>query len=96
MWHLMKKFKKELSDTHKKEKVLEKLVHAKEDKGYDAKECRFVDKTIGEEYYMCFPFGHQPILDVTILAERFKQSLPNIVYKSVSNNHVDEIKRQIA
>jgi hypothetical protein len=41
MWHPRKKVKKEPSDMKKKEKILEKLVHAKEDKGYDAKECFF-------------------------------------------------------
>jgi hypothetical protein len=43
MRHPKKKVRKELSDTQMKEKVLEKLVHAKEDKGYDTKECHFVD-----------------------------------------------------
>jgi hypothetical protein len=57
MPHPRKKAKKEPNDTQKKEKILEKLVHVKEDKGYDAKECYFVDKTIIEEYFVCFPFG---------------------------------------
>jgi hypothetical protein len=74
---------------------LEKIVHAKEDKGYNAKEYRFVDKTIGEEYSVCFPFGHHPILDMTILIERLKRFPPNIVYWPMLNIHVDEIKRRI-
>jgi hypothetical protein len=72
MRHPKKKAKKEPSDAQKKEKVLEKFVHAKEDKGYDAKVCHFVDKIIKEEYSMCLPFGHHPILDTTIFVERFK------------------------
>lgn len=67
-----KKARKEPSDVQKKEKILEKLMHAKEDKGYDANVCCFVDKIIKEEYYVCFPFGHHPIPDKTIPVERFK------------------------
>jgi hypothetical protein len=74
---------------------LEKLVHVKKDKGYNANEYHFVDKTIGEKYYLCFPFGHHPILNMIIPIERFKQSPPNIVYWLVSNINVDEIKRWI-
>ncbi len=55
-------------------------MHTKEEKGYDPKECHFVDKTIEEEYSMCFPFSHHPIFNVTILVERFERSPPNIVY----------------
>jgi hypothetical protein len=52
-------------------------------------------KKIKEEYFMCFPFGHHPILDMIIPIKRFKRSLPNIVYQLMSNIHVDEIKRWI-
>ncbi len=38
----------------------------KKDKGYDAKECCVVDKTIGKEYSMWFPFGHHLIPNVII------------------------------
>jgi hypothetical protein len=47
-----KKAKKKPNDRQKKEKVLEKLMHAKEDKGCDAKVCCFVDKTIREYYFV--------------------------------------------
>jgi hypothetical protein len=55
-------------------------MHVKKDKGYDVKECCFVDKTIGEEYFMCFLFGHHPIPDMIIPTKIFKRSPPNIIY----------------
>ncbi len=64
-------------------------MHAKEDKGWNAKEYHFVDKRIKEEYSMCFPFGHHPNFDMTIPIEI------QMVYQPMLNNHVDEIKRQI-
>lgn len=72
MQHPRKEVRKKPNDAQKKEKVLEKLVHAKTNKGYNAKECRFVDKSIKEEYSMCSPFGHNSILDMTTTVERFK------------------------
>lgn len=74
---------------------MEKLVHVKEDKGYDVKECRFVDETIKDENSMCFPFADHPIPYVTIMTKRFKWTPPNIVYWPVLNIHVHEIKRCI-
>ncbi len=95
IWRPRKKVRKEPYDVQKKEKALKELVHAKEDKGYDVKECRFVDKTIEDEYSMWFPFAHHLIPYMTIMTERFKWSPPSIVYRLVLNIHVDEIKRCI-
>jgi hypothetical protein len=86
---------KKMPNDTQKEKVLEKLVHGKEDKLYNAKECHFVDKTIGDKYSMCFPFNHHPIPNMIILVEIFKWFPLNIVYQPMLSIHVHEIERWI-
>ncbi len=60
----MKKPRKEKTKAQKKEKILKTIVLEKEEKGFDAKECHFVAKSIGEEYDICFLFGHTLVPNV--------------------------------
>jgi hypothetical protein len=76
--------KKEKIEAEKKEKILTKLVVGKEDKRFNAAECRFIDNTLGNEFLGCFPFGNDSLPSVSIDVHCFKKAPPNIVYRPFS------------
>jgi hypothetical protein len=57
---------KRKNETHKKEKILAKLVVRKEEIKFNVVDYCFIDDVIGDEHLGCFPFGNDPLLSVMV------------------------------